>query len=41
MEEEGEEPECAYKDIRLSGYIPTRDKKEQQGLRSEVPEIGS
>ena len=41
MGEEGEEPECIYKDIRLSKCIPTKDKKERQGLRNEVLEIGS
>ena len=39
--EEGEEPECVYKDVKLSRYILIRDKKERQGLKSEVLEIGS
>ena len=41
MGEEGKEPEYTCKDIRLSRCILTKDKKEQQGLRSEVLEIGS
>ena len=28
IREEGEEPKYIFKDIRLSGCIPTRDKKE-------------